>query len=91
MIAVSEEKAPGAELFAVRVFEDRLRTSVRALVAAIDWAAERRVPVEPEPGHGPGRARRDARGGGGGRGGWRRRKQTGSDGGRARCRRRLGW
>ena len=45
MIAVSEEKAPGAELFAVRVFEDRLRTSVRALVAAIDWAAERRVRV----------------------------------------------
>ena len=43
VFAAIQEKAPGAELFAVRVFEDRLRTSVRALVAAIDWAAERRV------------------------------------------------
>ena len=45
VFAAIEEKAPGAELFAVRVFEDRLRTSVRALVAAIDWAAEQRVRV----------------------------------------------
>ena len=29
----------------MRVFDDRLRTSVRALVAAIDWAAERGVQV----------------------------------------------
>ena len=43
VLAAIQEKAPGAELYAVRVFEDRLRTSVRALVAAIDWAAERRV------------------------------------------------
>ena len=43
VFAAIQEKAPGAELYAVRVFEDRLRTSVRALVAAIDWAAERRV------------------------------------------------
>ena len=45
VFAAIHEKAPGADLFAVRVFEDRLRTSVRALVAAIDWAAERRVRV----------------------------------------------
>ena len=45
VFAAIQEKAPGAELFAVRVFEDRLRTSMRALVAAIDWAAERRVRV----------------------------------------------
>ena len=45
VFAAIQEKAPGAELYAVRVFEDRLRTSVRALVAAIDWAAERRVRV----------------------------------------------
>ena len=41
VFAAIQEKAPGADLFAVRVFEDRLRTSVRALVAAVDWAAER--------------------------------------------------
>ena len=45
VFAAIQEKAPGAELFAVRVFSDRLRTSARALVAAIDWAAERRVRV----------------------------------------------
>ena len=45
VFAAIHEKAPGADLFAVRVFEDRLRTSVRALVTAIDWAAERRVRV----------------------------------------------
>ncbi len=45
VFAAIQEKAPGAELYAVRVFTDRLKTSVRALVAAIDWAAERRVRV----------------------------------------------
>ena len=45
VFAAIQEKAPGAELFAVRVFADRLKTSARALVAAIDWAAERRVRV----------------------------------------------
>lgn len=45
VFAAIQEKAPEAELFAVRVFSDRLKTSVRALVAAIDWAAERRVRV----------------------------------------------
>ena len=45
VFAAIQEKAPEAEIYAVRVFEDRLRTSVRALVAAIDWAAERGVQV----------------------------------------------
>ena len=45
VFAAIQEKAPEADLFAVRVFEDRLRTSVRALVAAIDWAAERGVRI----------------------------------------------
>ena len=45
VFAAIQEKAPGAEIFAVRVFEDRLRTSTRALVAAVDWAAERRIRV----------------------------------------------
>ncbi|MXW18106.1 MAG: S8 family serine peptidase, partial [Acidimicrobiaceae bacterium] len=45
VFAAIQEKAPEAEIHAVRVFDDRLRTSVRALVAAIDWAAERGVQV----------------------------------------------
>jgi len=45
VFAAVQEKAPGADIFAVRVFEDRLRTSSRALVAAIDWAAERKMRV----------------------------------------------
>ncbi len=45
VFAAIQEKAPGAEVYAVRVFRDRLKTSVRALVAAIDWAVERRVRV----------------------------------------------
>ena len=40
VFAAIQEKAPGAELFAVRVFDDSLKTSVRGLVAAIDWAVE---------------------------------------------------
>ena len=45
VFAAIQEKAPAADIFAVRVFEDRLRTSARALVAGIDWAAERRMRV----------------------------------------------
>lgn len=39
--AAIREKAPAAELFAVRVFGDRLATSRDALVRAIEWAVER--------------------------------------------------
>ena len=45
VFAAIQEKAPEAEIYAVRVFDDRLRTSVRALVAAIGWAVERGVQV----------------------------------------------
>lgn len=38
--AAIKEKAPGAELFAVKVFGDRLATRCGALVRAIEWAAE---------------------------------------------------
>ena len=41
--AAIQEKAKGADLHAVRVFDDKLSTSTRALVAAIHWAAEQRV------------------------------------------------
>ncbi len=41
--AAVHEKAPGAELYALKVFDDQLATSVRTLVAALDWASERGV------------------------------------------------
>ncbi len=41
--AVVKEKAPEAELLAVRVFHDRLATSCDALVRAVEWAAEHRA------------------------------------------------
>lgn len=41
--AAIHEKAPGAELWVVKVFDRRLATSVPALIRAIDWAAERGI------------------------------------------------
>ena len=37
--AAIRERAPGAELFAVKVFDRRLSASIEALVAGIGWAA----------------------------------------------------
>ncbi len=37
VMAAIQEKAPEAEYYAVRVFERELRTSARALEAALDW------------------------------------------------------
>ncbi|MEX2049381.1 MAG: S8 family serine peptidase [Gemmatimonadota bacterium] len=39
--AAIHEKAPGAEIHAVKVFDRELATTVRTLVRAIDWATER--------------------------------------------------
>ena len=41
--AVIREKAPDAELFAVRIFADRLTASVATLIRALDWAARSRM------------------------------------------------
>ncbi len=41
--AAIREKAPSAQLYAVKVFDRVLSTSVERLVAAITWAAERRM------------------------------------------------
>lgn len=41
--AAIQEKAPGVELWVVRVFHDRLATRVGALVKAIEWAGERGI------------------------------------------------
>jgi len=41
--AVIKEKAPDAELLAVRIFDTRLSTSLSTLVRALDWAIDKRV------------------------------------------------
>jgi hypothetical protein len=41
--AAIHEKAPGAEIWAVKVFDRRLATTVPTLVRAIDWATERDI------------------------------------------------
>ena len=41
--AAIREKAPEAELLAVKVFDDRLAATCGALVSAIEWASEHRV------------------------------------------------
>ncbi len=41
--AVIREKAPGAELFAVRVFVDSLTTQIETLTRAIGWAGQNRA------------------------------------------------
>lgn len=38
-----KEKAPDAQLFAVRIFDTRLSTQLPTLVRALDWAIEQRV------------------------------------------------
>src|SRR5206468_10150406 len=41
--AAIKEKAPEAELYAVKVFDRALSTRVMSLVAAIDWAVDERM------------------------------------------------
>ncbi len=41
--AVIREKAPLAEVYAIKVFDRSLRTEITALLAALDWAVDRRV------------------------------------------------
>ena len=41
--AVIREKAPQAELYAVKVFDRSLRTEIAALRAALEWAVDRRL------------------------------------------------
>jgi len=43
--AAIHEKAPQADLFAVKVFDRSLSARLTALVAAIDWAIARRLPL----------------------------------------------
>lgn len=41
VMAVIQEKAPGADCYAVKVFDDALRTTGTALVAALDWCVDK--------------------------------------------------
>lgn len=41
--AVIREKAPLAEIYALKVFDRSLRTEIEALRSALDWAVDRRV------------------------------------------------
>ncbi len=43
--AAIQEKAPGADCLTVRVFDDSLRTTAAALVAAIDWSVGQRADI----------------------------------------------
>lgn len=43
--SIVREMAPGARITPIRVFDDRLETSVPALIAAVRWAVERRLAV----------------------------------------------
>jgi hypothetical protein len=43
VMAAIMEKAPGAEYFAVRVFQSSLRTRIDFLLRAIEWSIEQRV------------------------------------------------
>jgi subtilisin family serine protease len=45
VMAAIQEKAPGADYFAVRVFHGSLRTSALALYRAIEWCAAKRMDI----------------------------------------------
>src|SRR5271156_2231730 len=45
VMAAIQEKAPGAEYFAVRVFDRELRTNIDALVGAIQWSIDQQMDI----------------------------------------------
>jgi hypothetical protein len=45
VMAAIQEKAPGAEYFAVRVFERGLRTNIDTLIAAIQWSIDQQMDI----------------------------------------------
>ncbi len=45
VMAAIQERAPAAEYFAVKVFDDALRSTAKALFGALEWAIERRVDI----------------------------------------------
>jgi hypothetical protein len=45
VIAVNREKAPAAQIYAVKVFDRSLRAEIAALQASLEWAVEQRVHI----------------------------------------------
>jgi hypothetical protein len=45
VMAAIQERAPQAEYFAVKVFDGALRSTAKALFAALEWSIERRVDI----------------------------------------------
>ena len=43
--AAVHEKAPGAEIYVVKIFDKQLATTVPTLVKAIDWASSRGIRI----------------------------------------------
>ncbi len=45
VMAAIQEKAPGAEYYAVRIFERELRTNIETLIAGIQWAIDHEMDI----------------------------------------------
>src|SRR5271155_3565331 len=45
VMAAIQEKAPGAEYFAVRIFDRELRTNIDTLLAGIQWSIDQEVDI----------------------------------------------
>lgn len=45
VMAAIQEKAPGAEYYAVRIFERELRTNIDTLIAGIQWAIDHEMDI----------------------------------------------
>jgi hypothetical protein len=45
VMAAIQEKSPGAEYFAARIFDRELRTNIETLVAGIQWAIDQEVDI----------------------------------------------
>ena len=45
VMAAIQEKAPGAEYFAVRIFDRELRTNIDTLLAAIQWSIDHKMDI----------------------------------------------
>ena len=45
VMAAIQEKAPGAEYFAVRIFDRELRTNIDTLLAAIQWSVDQKMDI----------------------------------------------
>jgi hypothetical protein len=45
VMAAIQEKAPGSEYFAIRIFDRELRTNIDALIAALQWSIDHEMDI----------------------------------------------